>query len=437
MNMKYLFASAALCLTLFGTVGCKDKDVDSTKYFEMVQVQPNTKVVLWDPSVYNFDEANKYFLDYFREKELEKQKMPSAACTSWRNGNYHGRNLDWYRANYGCIIIQMPKGPGVTYASVGTINSSTIVTQDFVNGGVISDQLRQVLPVATTDGINEAGVAININIVPHQPGDKYNAYREDGLCCNAVVRYVLDNAGSVEEAVKLIGEKYVCQSIVNLAGDEAHYMISDKDITAVVEFPQGEMQVTYYENNGGDWFSKNNNPAIMTNFYDYAAEQYGFDTEAFYDNHPTAMGVERWQTVKEQFANAKKDVASNLTIAQSVWYFKGLITDKNLWYTENAVPETGYGKDANGWFFFDKDKRTQAANAEEAMKGYWNANMEQYWADYENNYGKMADPHVAKNPYWETSHTVIYDVASKKGYLYPFENYYNSTGKAIEMELPE
>lgn len=434
MSMKSFFARAALCLALFATVGCNDAKGD--KYFEMVQVQPNTKVVLWDPQVYDFEKANEYFLNYFHGMELEKQEMPSAACTSWRNGNYHGRNLDWYRADYGCIIIQMPKGPGVTYASVGTINASTIVTQDFVNKGVISDELRQVLPAATTDGINEAGVAININIVPHQPGDKYNTYREDALCCQSVVRYVLDKAGSVEEAVKLIGEKYVCQSIIALAGDETHYMISDKDITAVVEFPQGEMQVTYYENNGKGWFSKNSNPAIMTNFYDCAAEQYGVGTEAFYENHPTAMGVERWQTVKEQFANAKKDVASNLAIAQSVWYFKCMMTDKCLWYTDNAVPESAYGKDANGWYFIDKGERIPAANAGEAMKGYWDANMEQYWANYEDTYGKMADPHVAKNPYWETSHTVVYDIANKKGYLYPFENFYNPSGLPIEMSLP-
>lgn len=443
MNIKSIFTSFVMCLTLVLSMSCsKDSEVeDVKKYFQMVPVQDNTCVVLWDPSVYNFKVANKYYLDYFRKKEQEKKKQEqelnqSSACTSWRNGNFHGRNLDWYQANYGCIVIKMPKGNGVKYASVGTINSSTIVTQDFVNAGVLSNEMRQVLPAATTDGINEAGVAININIVPHQPGDPYKGYREDALCSNAVVRYVLDNAGSVGEAIKLIDKEYVCQSIVNLAGDESHYMISNKDTTAVVEFPQGEMKVTYFKKTDKGWYSENNNPAIMTNFYDYAAEQYGVGTEAFYDYHPTAMGVERWLTVKDQYDNAKNSVESNLVIAKSVWYYKGLIKEKKLWYTDNAVPESAYGKDAYGWYYFNKKELIRVANAQEAMKGYWDANMQQYWADYENKYGILNDPHVKDNKYWETSHTVIYDIANKKGYLYPFENFYNKEGKAIDLLLP-
>lgn len=74
------------------------------------------------------------------------------------------------------------------------------------------------------DGINDAGVAININIVPHQPGTKFNETGD--LSSQCVVRYVLDNAGCVEEAITLLGAKTICQSIVKLAGDQTHYMVS-------------------------------------------------------------------------------------------------------------------------------------------------------------------------------------------------------------------
>lgn len=46
---------------------------------------------------------------------------------------------------------------------------------------------------------------------------------------------------------------------------------------------------------------------------------------------------------------------------------------------------------------------------------------------------------VDKNPFWETSHTVIYDLEAKKGYLIPFENYYSKDRNhldPIEITLP-
>lgn len=251
------------------------------------------------------------------------------------------------------------------------------------------------------------------------------------------IRQVLDNAGSVSEAIDLLSGKSINQSIVALAGDEAHYMISNQDTTAVVEFPQGEMTVTYFTNNGEGWYSPNGNPAVMANFYDCVAEQYTAGSEEFYNNHPAAMGVERWQTVKAQFDNAKKDVASNYAIANSVWYFKSLMTEKKLWYSENAVPGAGYGMDEQGWYYMTKGERVNTENAEQAMKGYRDANMENYWQRYEQQYGSMDDPHVAGNMFWETSHSVVFDIQAKKGYLYPFENRYSQNNEPIVMEIPE
>lgn len=335
MIQKSFLQTAVFGLVAMSMASCSRKAAQP-QYFVMEPVQENTSTVLWDPEVYDFEAGNLFVKSHFENMGSNTSALAAGACTSWRNGQFHGRNLDWYQANYGCLIVRMPKGGKVKHASVGTINASTNVTQDFIKQGVLTDETRKVLPTATIDGINDAGVAININIVPHQPGDYY-IDKEGDLSCACVVRYVLDNAGSIAEAVDLLKARKISQSIVALAGDEAHYMISNADSTVVVEFPQGEMQVIYFTKNEQGWYSPNGNPAIMANFYDYAAEQYGVGTEEFYNYHPTAMGVERWQTVKAQYDNAKTDVASNFAIAQSVWYFKNLITDKSLWYTDNAV----------------------------------------------------------------------------------------------------
>lgn len=419
---------------MMGLTSCNNKQAEQPAFFKMEPVQENTSIVLWNPEVYDFETGNQFCISHFKNMGDDVAKLAAGACTSWRNGQYHGRNLDWYQADYGCLIVQMPKGGKVKHASVGTVNASTIVTQDFIQQGVLTDEMRKVLPAATIDGINDAGVAVNINIVPHQPGDYY-IDEEGDLSCACVVRYVLDNAGSVTEAVDLLKARKVSQSIVRLAGDEAHYMISNVDSTVVVEFPQGEMQVVYFTRNEQGWYSPNGNPAIMANFYDYAAEQYGVGSDEFYNYHPTAMGVERWLTVKAQYDHAKVDVTSNLAIAQSVWYFKNMMTDKSLWYTENAVAGSGYGKDEQGWYFMAAGQRVDAQNAQQAMQGYWKANMESYWKDYELQYGQLSDPHVKGNMFWETSHSVVYDLQNKKGYLYPFENFYSQDGNPVVIEI--
>lgn len=432
--MKKIVTIGALAATLtLGLTSCNTK-TDGAKYFEMEPMQENTSCVLWDPEVYDFEAGNEFVKSHFEQLGSNVKGM-SSGCTSWRNGQYHGRNLDWYQANYGCLVVKMPKGGKVKHASVGTINSSTVITQDFIKQGVLSDEMRKVLPASTIDGINDAGVAININIVPHQPGDNYIG-NEGDLSCACVVRYVLDNAGSVSEAIDLIKARTIGQSIVTLAGDEAHYMISNADSTVVVEFPQGQMQVVYFDKTEQGWYSQNGNPAIMANFYDYAAEQYEVGSDEFYNYHPTAMGVERWKSVKAQYDNAKKDVEANIDIAKSVWYFDNLMIKKTPWYTENAVPNDGYGKDEQGWYYMTQGQRIDVENAQQAMEGYWNANMTNYWQKYEEEYGQVADPHMKGNMYWETSHSVVYDIQNKVGYLCPFENRYSQNGEPIVITLP-
>ena len=424
---KYIMLSAITLMTA-GLISCKQENVE---YFKMESVQENTVEVLWNPEEYDFELGNKSYIERLAKLSAAKS---AGACTSWRNGKFHGRNLDWYQADYGCIIVKMPKGGNVKHASVGLLNSSPTVTHEFIKDGVIEGNNKSILPCGVVDGINDAGVVININIVPHQPGTGY--ITEGDLCCQCVVRYVLDNAGSVDEAIELLEGRTVIQSIVGMAGDETHYMISDKEKTAVVEFDGGKMAVTYFDKSDKGYYSKNGNPAIMTNLYDFAVERWGIGTNDFYENHPLAMGVERWNTVKDQYDNAAVSVDDNFEIAKSVWYYKHLMDVKSLWYTDNAVP-TAYGKDEQGWYYTVNGNRVNCKDHFEAKTGYWDNAMESYWARYEENYGKLDDPHVKGNDFWETSHTVVYDLDAKVGYVIPFEGRYAADGKPIMLCIPE
>ena len=435
--MKNVIKVSAIALCT-GFVSCSDgpkHQPQPNENYEFLHTQEHTAIVNWNPEDYNFEEGNKYYMEYYAKAE----EALKGGCSSWRNGNFHGRNLDWNQADFGCLIIRMPKGENVEHASVATLNGSKTVTWDFINEGTLTPEQKKYLPCVVVDGINDAGVAININIVPHDPAKTYIGNTEGNLSSQCVVRYVLDNADSVDEALTLLSKKEVRQSIVGIAGDETHYMISDPKETAVVEFINKEMKVTRYTSQDDGFYSPKGNPAIMTNMYDYAIEQYGFGNEEMFDEFPYGMGVERWASIKEQYANAKQSIEENFAIAKSVWYFDNFMAKKTAWYTENAV-STVYGKDAEGWWFkpegAESTEVVRAANHKEAIQGFYDAFMPTYWANYEAKYS-TGDPHKKGNDYWETSHSVIYDVNNKIGYLYPFENRYESSDyPCVELIIP-
>ena len=111
--------------------------------------------------------------------------------------------------------------------------------------------------------------------------------------------------------------------------------------------------------------------------------------------------------------------------------------DRLPWQTENAVPGVGYGKDdGKGWYYMVGADSIPAGNAAAAMQGYWENNMPQYWAGYESDFGALTDPHVSENTYWETSHTTVYDLEEKKGYLLPFESFYSPFTTPAVIDVP-
>lgn len=430
--MKRYLKIAATLIMATCLFSCRE-EVDKTEYYTFSETShDNTAEVTWNPEDFDFDTANAYYTENFSEL-IESGNV--GACSSWRNGNYHGRNLDWLQGDFGCLIIKMPKGGRVRHSSVALLNAVSVINRQFLKEGRFTGN-DKYLPAVVVDGINDAGVAININIVPHVAGTPY--IQDGDLTSQCVVRYVLDNAGSVDEAIKLLEGRRISQDLIALADDETHYMISDKHSTAVVEFDGYDMVVTRFESKGNGYYSPEGNPAIMTNMYDYAIERWGFKTQELFENHPLAMGVERWETIRNQYDKAAASVDSNIGIAKSVWYFQNFMVDKVLWYSENAIPSS-YGKDAAGWYYMDDEERVSCNDHFSAQNGYWKAAMEKYWSDYDTIYGVLPDPHVEDNPFWETSHTVIYDLDAKKGYLIPFENYYSkdrSHPAPIEITLP-
>ena len=107
------------------------------EYYAIKQYQPFWGETWCTES--NFEKGNAYLLQVYNGCQVgaEASSEVRGGCSAFRNGNFHGRNLDWYQADYGCLIIQMPKGGNVKHANVGLLNSSTTVTKQYIDEGII------------------------------------------------------------------------------------------------------------------------------------------------------------------------------------------------------------------------------------------------------------------------------------------------------------
>lgn len=90
------------------------------------------------------------------------------ACSVVRNGDFVGRNLDYYYCDMAETVIHVPAAPG-RYASVGVASCLTDFTPDLIKKPPDSHYF-DVIPYTVVDGINERGVYCSVNLVPFDCG---------------------------------------------------------------------------------------------------------------------------------------------------------------------------------------------------------------------------------------------------------------------------
>ena len=236
----------------------------------------------------------------------EAALLGSFSCSGIQYGQYRGRNYDWYFDDTDLCVVHTTAAGNRPHASVGVADLSFITDE---NGNVITSKL----PFVVVDGINDAGVCIQVNVIPAgengEPAHTQTA--DDDLAGTHVVRFVLDYAGSVEEAVELLSGCDI-YSAMSDGSNELHWMISgpanENDSTTktiVVEvFPDG-LHIT-------DTFV--GGIAVMTNFnvsnFDGTAESIG-----------CGSGYERWQILCDNAAQASS-VAGTFDLMEKVFYTK-------------------------------------------------------------------------------------------------------------------
>lgn len=287
---------------------------------------------------------------------MKKNYAPAGACSAVRNGSFVGHNFDgqydWVRE----IVVHTPAEQG-RHATVGVAASINLVPDNPIIVPV--NGYFKHAPFCILDGMNDAGLVCSLNLVEadfgHTTGT--NPGKEE-LNVYMAPRYLLDYAGSVEEAIKILGEKNVFSG----ANMELHLMLADAKETAIVEFINNKMVVK-------------KGATIMTNF---------FNTQEAPGAH--AKGVERFDILKENYAQGNSK-AGMIELMDKVKYTR-------LYDRTNAKP----------WY----------SEFNSIAKGVDMSTPKEKLAELLEEHTKIHENRLRTYDCWITKHMSLYDMANKK-----------------------
>ncbi|MBQ0059292.1 MAG: linear amide C-N hydrolase [Lachnospiraceae bacterium] len=348
--------------------------------------------VTYDRYEQNIDKAKAYFAKY---------NPHLGGCSSLQNGAFRGRNYDWLFDEEPEFVIHVPANEEGRHASIG-VAATTAVTASDVESGAYLD-VYDWLPYVTLDGMNDAGLTVNINVVGFGEMGEFEMKTEDpsdDVCPLMVTRLLLDKAGSIDEAIGMMQDMDIF-SLGTL--EECHFMITGKQSpdddtinTVVVELiPNAEKhyELSIIDYNKGDFVD---NKPVMTNFH-----LTGFDGSVeSATRHP--MGMERYQLLIENYDQAKT-LRGIMDLMKKVYYTRAydLYMD-NFWYTEYS------GGDLDMTNRGEKNLKGDISAA-----GAYAAMIQKQLDDY-NRVERDGST-------WHTVHTSIYDTENAKLYVLPQE----------------
>ena len=338
--------------------------------------------------------CDEYDYDYLLAKDgYGNVDFLNGGCSAIKEGNYLGRNFDFVAGDAAEIVVKTTSKDD-RYASVGMVGGLLWLGEEFMDSGLDEDA-KQLIPLIVLDGINEKGLAIETNCVnatdvggmtmSTNPGKKKVAE----LC---VVRYLLDNAATADEAIELMKNIDIVNTrdAMGLVANnyEIHFLITDKDKTYVVEFDNTKAD--------GKKLIVMEDESIMTNFYLHLADT---QKEIYSDN---SMGVERYRKLKDGRDSVK-----------SLEDMKALM--QSIRFSNSNRQDNEYAPGAN----FDNPYTCYSDHPVAGENGINYANMKQHLpeilAGMKNDEALVSkvlkDPKMDNpNGIWVTSHSAVYDL---------------------------
>jgi hypothetical protein len=151
----------------------------------------------------------------------------------------YGRNFDWQSSPAVLLFTDPPGG----YASVSMVDIAYLGYSGDRAAGLDDRPLAErrgllLAPALPFDGMNEQGLVVGMAAV--DPGDMVPDPAKPTIDSLGVIREMLDHAGTVEEAIAILGRYNVDMG----GGPPLHYLIADRSgKAALVEFYKGKMLV--------------------------------------------------------------------------------------------------------------------------------------------------------------------------------------------------
>lgn len=179
-----------------------------------------------------------------------------------------GRNFDWDS----CEALVVNTIPDNGYASISTVN------MDFLSAGVgvsldqLPDDMLSIAAIyAPLDGMNEAGLAVSVNMIQDSATINQDTSKPD-ITTTTAIRLLLDKAANVDEALALLNQYDMHASM----GMMIHFALADTNgRNVVVEYVNNEMIVT--------------DTPVVTNFYLAKGEKNGIGTEQSHTRYNILM----------------------------------------------------------------------------------------------------------------------------------------------------
>ncbi len=230
MHYKKIYSFVLLAVAALLMAGCNGKATVEALDGHQFNVEKITD--------YLYEVTLDYDFDYVASKPLQEQFRPNLpACSSISLGNFRGRNLDWYYENGSDFVVHVTKKDN-RHASLG-ISCVPFIDNDIAGDGQYHKEFEG-LPFSTLDGINDAGICVNLNVVTFQEFGKWQMKTEttdDDMMEFMAPRIILDNCTYMTDIVPTM-EKYDWFSVGNEF--ETHLMVSgprsadDATITSVI-----------------------------------------------------------------------------------------------------------------------------------------------------------------------------------------------------------
>lgn len=310
------------------------------------------------PYLYAFDFSDSYEAE--AEAYYLRYELPAGGCSCYREGNEYARNYDWNYDESATFVVRMSACSG-RHASVGVASVGTNITEQMARSGDhLPPQFYKALPGMTLDGINDAGVFANINVVASDEAMDAG-WSGTNLCALGAVRYVLDHFDCASNAAHYVAANAYIPGKMRDAGYGFHFMVGDGHETWVVE-------------DGVAHNATKDGRVAMTNFRLYA------------DDDPYGTGYERYDILtngqnisaawfKEayrrpfsrptEFASAELGITHTMTNALKAW------ADANI---PQGAPET-LNRNGKSWqtvhsSVYDISNRTVRIAVQEAPDWY-------------------------------------------------------------------